>query len=79
MRVSEKQADLMRHALGLSQSKESYRNYFAAEPEGDDTPTWEELVGLGFAVKGRIINRPPNELQLYHVSPAGRAVLKEDE
>lgn len=64
--------ELMRHALGWPKN---YRNYFAASPGGHDALAWERLVKRGHAERGKVINQPPHELQIYHVTDAGRAAL----
>lgn len=76
-RLTERQRELMRHALGLSQKKESYRNYFAAAPGTDDFHEWVNMQLSGAAMRGRTINQPPNELVIFHVTEAGRRALEE--
>lgn len=70
---SEDQLDDMRHALGWPKC---YRNYFAAEPT-TQAPSWDGLVAMGLATRGRTINQPPHELYIYHVTDAGRRTLEE--
>jgi len=61
--------ELLRHAVG----KNGYRNYFAAEPHSPDWESWELLVGLGLANRGRAI---PGGLVYFHVSKPGIAMLR---
>lgn len=46
--VNESQLEEMKHALGLTKSKEPYRNSFYAEANND---SWNDLVEKGFATK----------------------------
>lgn len=74
-KVTYKQIDDMKHAIGFDNRKvrgtkhrryEPYRNYFNAG--GRDVEDWEQLVSLGFATKSRE--------NWYHVSVDGRLFLK---
>lgn len=74
MKPSEREIDLMRHARG---HPKMYRNYFAATPGTDADRDWTRLVEAGLAWRGELINSPPNQLQLYHVTEDGdRALAK---
>ncbi len=61
--------ELLRHAVG----KNGFRNHFAVEPYSPDWESWELLVGLGLAQRGRAI---PGGLVYFHVSKPGIAMLK---
>lgn len=74
-RVTYKQIDDMKHALGFDKRKvrgtknrryEPYRNYFNAG--GKDVEDWEHLVSVGLATKSRE--------NWYHVSDDGRIFLE---
>lgn len=74
-KVTYKQIDDMKHALGFSNQKvhgtkhrkyEPYRNYF--NTGACDVEDWEQLVRIGFAVKSRE--------NWYHVSDDGRLFLQ---
>ena len=74
-KITYKQIDDMKHALGFDKRKvrgtkhrryEPYRNYFYT---GEcDVPDWEQLVSIGFATKSRE--------NWYHVSDDGRIFLE---
>lgn len=74
-KVTFRQIDNMKHALGFSSRKvvgtknrryEPYRNYFYAG--ACDIEDWEYLVSIGFATKSRE--------DYYHVSDDGRLFLE---
>lgn len=74
-KVTYKQIDDMKHALGFDNRKvrgtkyrryEPYRNYFNAG--GRDVEDWEQLASIGFATKSRE--------NWYHVSYDGRIFLE---
>lgn len=50
-KVSDEQLRKMEHALGLTRSDKSYRNYYYAE--GDSIPDWEYLTRIGMAEERR--------------------------
>ena len=66
---------IIRHALGLDQSKKEYRNYFYAGPDHEDYPVLEELVADGKMVKSRDIMDQMTESYVYVVMPAGRELI----
>ena len=74
-KVTYKQIDDMKHALGFDKRKvrgtkhrryEPYRNYFNTGER--DVEDWEQLVAIGFATKSRE--------NWYHVSDDGRIFLE---
>ncbi|TDR54213.1 hypothetical protein [Paenilisteria rocourtiae] len=67
--VTQQQVDLMKHALGLDNTKRAYRNHFAALIV--NTGDWDNLVKKGLAEKGENTGR----LIYYHVSELGRQFL----
>ena len=66
--------ELMEHATAWPRC---YRNYFAAEPGGDDAVRWDAMVEAGLAYRGVVINPPPYELQIYNVTDAGMDALRD--
>jgi hypothetical protein len=48
--------DLLRHTLGLSRAKESYRNYFCAGPDHDELPVITTLIEPGAMKASHTIN-----------------------
>ncbi len=73
--ISPKQIELMLHSLGLTNSKKSYRNHFAAAPNTDDHIEILKLVELGFMKKGGILNEGESLLIVYHVTKSGQEEL----
>lgn len=73
--LSERQIDMMQHALGLDYKKPYKRNdqYFykpyrnSYDAVGEDATEWDNLVEKGFATKGRV----------YHVSLSGITILSD--
>lgn len=47
--LSASDADLVGHALGVSQTGKEYRNHFVAGPGHDDYEAWEAMVSRGLA------------------------------
>ena len=45
--MTEKQRDILRHALGLGRERNSYRNHFVTGPGSDDYADCEALVAAG--------------------------------
>lgn len=72
MNVSEKQLELMQHALGFPKC---YRNHYVTDSAGEDGRLWEDMVASGFAVV-----RKGSELtggySSYHVTNAGKSILE---
>lgn len=60
---------LLRHAVG----KDGFRNHYAVEPLTPAWCSWELMVGLGLAQRGRNI---PGGLVYFHVSKPGIAMLR---
>jgi hypothetical protein len=74
--VSEKQRDILQHALGIRPGRREYRNHFVTGPGSDDYSDCESLVAAGLMTK-----RPGNPLTggdpVFHVTDAGRVVAVE--
>lgn len=49
--ITERQRQLLRHALGLNIADEPYRNWFASGAK--DLPDWEALVAAGLAKRAK--------------------------
>lgn len=65
---------VMRHALGLTNGREAYRNRFASTGRNE---TWEGLCGIGAANRETSTDSP---LWWYWVTSAGlRAVIEQGE
>lgn len=47
--LTQEQVKLARHALGLTNSKTSFRNHFVTSPGNDDHKSWDDMVNKGFA------------------------------
>ena len=72
--LTDRERHVMRHALGLNISDTPYRNYYAASSGA--IPVWEGLVARGLADRSE--DSRPNRWQIYGVTDAGRAALKND-
>lgn len=70
--LSERGRDLMFHALGGGSRRPGFRNHFAADPEGDDYQTIQELVADGLMRRGATI---PGGLVYFHVTEAGQELM----
>lgn len=60
IQLTPKQREMVRHALGFDQTrgkKESFRNHYVTDAEGEDGKPWQDLVARGLAHRG-----PPSEL-----------------
>jgi hypothetical protein len=68
-RLTDRERDVMRHALGLTVADKPYRNYFVAGAK--DIPTWEGLAERGLAERGA----PTKGWNVYCVSEAGELAL----
>ena len=77
--LSDKERDLMIHALGLSptwggrQRRWAYRNRFVVTQGSPDDAAWSALVKRGMAVARRYALAP--EFRFYEVTEAGIAAL----
>lgn len=71
LRMSDRQIELARHALGLRPGRlVSHRNHFCAGPGHDDFEEWEAMVAGGFAVMRASKVLPPGDV-LFHLTRAG--------
>lgn len=74
------QIDLVRHALGLTQQKTSYRNHFVAGPGATDYQPWLDLTAAGDAVRVEGRKLPFGGDDLFCVTPQGaRKALRKGE
>lgn len=55
------QVDKARHALGLTQQRVAYRNFYSTRDDAD----WDDLVSRGFATKRK---SPVSSDNLYHLT-----------
>ena len=70
MGPTERQREILRHALGLNRSRKPYRDHYytkAADPE------LEGMVSMGLMKRAGIVNRGRN--QHYFVTEAGASVV----
>ncbi len=68
------QEELIKHALGTTWGKKSYRNYFACGRSGDDFEQWKDMEAKGFA---RSRPEPFNDKDiLFHVTEKGIEAVK---
>jgi hypothetical protein len=68
--TTKQQRDIMRHALGLDQRRESFRNHYCAAVGSPDDGEVRTLIEKGLMVKGETIN---DGREYYaHVTDAGK-------
>lgn len=77
--LTPRQIELARHALGLSYSRQSYRNYFCAGVGHVDHPDWMAMVDAGCAKRRASVKALGGD-DLFTLTFAGaRAALKPGE
>lgn len=64
--LTDEQTDIIRHSLGLTQSKKPYRNHYCANISDSRL---EPLAEAGLMERGSVINE--GRLRYYHVTQAG--------
>ena len=73
MNASERQKEIIRHALGLGRRDSIYRNHYVAYgPENDDWQLLLEMVGLG------LLAQRPDSLSsgtVFQVTDIGREIV----
>ena len=72
--ISEKQRDILKHALGVGRGRTGWRNHFCTGPGSDDYADCEALVAAGLMKKrsgGPLSGGDP----VYSVTDAGQDVL----
>lgn len=75
MKLTERQIDDMRHALGLTNSKKAYRNHYCADPDNKDVvDSWDDLVSKGLAVRHE--PKPYLPYYTYQVTDAGKVEVE---
>ena len=74
MNITDKQREIILHALGLNRRDREYRNHFVSGSGSDDYQHCEELVTAGLMTrhKGNVLSGGDN---IYIVTDAGRAAL----
>ena len=70
--LTKEHIEILRHTLGADGRVPGYRNYFAADEEGDNYATITELVGMGLMQRGVTI---PGGLIYFHVTEAGQDLI----
>lgn len=74
-KLTSEKLHILRHSLGLTRAKESYRNWFVTGPGSTDFELCRELVVDGF-----MREQPPTELtggdSLFIVTPRGKAIVE---
>lgn len=78
MAYTAEQVGHLRHALGLDNGINEYRNYFAAGPGSPDDACWAGMVELGLATKNP---KPPTDLfpyHCYHATDLGKKVARRE-
>lgn len=79
--VTDRQREILRHALGLNGSRRTpYRRHFAAEPEGDDYQDLVALEAAGLVVRGKtstqtLAARLYGSLVFFYVTARGAAAV----
>lgn len=72
--ITEKQRDILRHALGVGRGRTGWRNHFCTGPGSDDYADCEALVAYGLMTKrsgGPLSGGDP----VYRVTQAGEEVV----
>ncbi len=71
--LTDRELDILRHALGLDRARVSYRNRYSATPQSDTYPVCMGLVTRGLMERGAF-----HETMIhFHVTDAGRQALGE--
>lgn len=70
---TDRQVDLMKHAVGYDSREPFYRNHFCAGAGSDDDTEWASLVTLGYAC---LVKQPIARDNVYAVSDAGKTFLR---
>ena len=76
--LSEKEIELIKHTLGLDNSKESYRNYFSADKDSEDYSILDNLCEKEIMIKRINPLDEINNSYLFHVTDKGIKILEEN-
>lgn len=71
---TERQVEILRHALGINRGKEEYRNHFVTGPGSTDWDDCNELVSLGCMTK-RPYNLAPGDF-VFHLTELGKQLAR---
>ncbi len=71
---TEKERHIIKHSLGLTTAKDSYRNYFNPGEDSDDFKCCENLYKNGLMIKRSLTWAPG---YLYHVTELGKQAIGE--
>ena len=72
--MTNKERELLRHALGADSDSPGYRNYFAASPGTPNDRAWKAMVASGLA-RGPWSREVADALRFYSVSEAGQDAI----
>ncbi|MFZ2650244.1 MAG: hypothetical protein WA210_09060 [Burkholderiaceae bacterium] len=72
--LTEAEAHVIGHSLGINQTGREFRNHFVAEPGHDDYETLLELVRRNLMSRRTYALAP--DCFVFHVTDAGRAALR---
>lgn len=73
MEIKSEDMEILLHTLGLSASKEMYRNHFVAGPGHHDMPKIERLVAAGLMIQGRTPGFARSDDMVFYATDAGKA------
>lgn len=76
--TTENQRDILRHALGLNRSKESYRNYFVTGEGSTDYADCMALVEVGLMERRGGGSEETGGDDLFQVTQAGKAIAEQE-
>jgi DNA-binding PadR family transcriptional regulator len=75
--MTQEETHILKHALGLDQAKESYRNYYYAGSDHEDFDTLEKLVTEGLLTRRRDTFDEMSISYVYSVTEKGKFLLGE--
>jgi hypothetical protein len=70
--LSEGQVNIMRHTLGLNQSKIAYRNYYSSDAGSSGFDDLNKLVELGYMTRRNSSISPD---YIFHTTDKGKSLL----
>jgi hypothetical protein len=75
--LSKEEVHILRHSLGLNNSRDYYRNYFATSEWSDPYSYCQSLVAKGFMERRKDFINTERSAFVFNVTPLGIAVAKE--
>lgn len=75
--LSEKQIDMMRHAIGLNYKPKHDRNYFALGEGSDGWQEWLDLEQRGYATKRKATFQSAEPFYYFYLTEKGIAAVSE--